>query len=314
MSRRRYARVTMKSMPCQRVQRVLGACFAVSVLITQLPLQAQAIDAPYVIEQLGRSPVIGSIRSTAVLRAHAHELIAASKTLDLTQGESDALSDALLHYPKLFGYGPIPRHLDAMTGGGPDGYHVIRNVIIPPNQYGWELAFSHGTTRTVFYIPNRCGNVSIVRSYVPAPATPPPAGTPIPAASPLAAPTPAELITTPPAFIPSPTPVPANPWRGYAIPLYIIGACIIADLVTHKPWCGFGTGHGGGGTPPGHHAKPTPTPKPTPRVVPSLAPGPTPKPTATPKPTPSPSASASCGPTPAAQFSIRGVSGRGSEK
>ncbi len=261
--------------------------------------------------------MIGSVPSTAELRAHARELIAASKTLGLTQGESDALSDALLHYPKLFGYGPIPRHLDAMTSGGPNGYHAIRNVIIPPDQYGWELAFSHGTTRTVFYIPNRCGNVSIVRSYVPAPATPPPAGTPIPAASPLAAPTPAELVTTPPAFIPSPTPAPANPWRRYAIPLYLIGACIIADLVTHKPWCGFGAGHGGnGGTPIAHK----PTPKPSPHVVPSLGPGPTPKPTPPPTlppptPTPKPSASASCGPTPASvQFSIRGVSGRGSEK
>jgi hypothetical protein len=286
----------------QKARRLFCAAFAAAVILSQVSLYAQADSSqPHVIYRLGNYPVIGSVRSTAMLRSHARELIEAAKQLDLTAGESDALSDALLHYPQLFGYGLIPRHLDAMTSAGPHGYEAIRNVIIPPDQYGWQLAFSHGNRRTVFYIPNRCGNVSLVRTHEvavsPAHAPPPPAIPP--AAPPVTAPPP--VPTQPPAAPPTPvvTAPPPPPNHAWLIPIYIFGACIIADLAAHKPWCGFGPPHGGGGgTPPHAKPSPTPTPRPRPSIIPSIGPGPTPKPT--PRPTPTPTATPVPTPTPTA--------------
>ena len=263
-----------------------AALISLSLVLLEIPTSAQTV-----IPRLGVSPVIGPVTSTARLRAHRKELLAAAKTLNLTDGEYYALKGEL-DDPRVLQYGLIPRHLDAMTSGGPSGdFHAIRNVIIPANQYGWPLAFSHGNKRTDFYIPNACGNVSIVRSKIPkvAPISTSPVPTPVPptAAPPTQAPPPTPAPTPMAAVTPGPNKkFFARYWPAIA---GLVLICATQMRIGDFRLCSFG-GHGSKPTPgprpttstnPGP-PPPTPTPiPPTPTPIPAT---PTPKPTCTPKP------------------------------
>jgi len=284
------------------LRRAFGVITTLAFIIVALPTNAESSD-PVVISHLGRYTVAGSaLPSTALLRARRSRLLAAAKTIPLTQGEYEALS-AELTKPTVLQYGPIPRRLDAMTSG-PAPYHAIHNVLIPPNQHGWHLTFSHGIHRTDIYIPNACGNVSVVRTIerprkvaaarfkrkppMEAPAPLPPTAAPAP-----------EL--TPP---PTPTPGPNKKFLARYWPELgaLLIACVTQVKIGNFRLCSFG-GHGSHSTPapkPSITGAPGPTPKPTATPTPVHSPTPTPVPTPTPTPyhTPTPTPVPTPTPTP----------------
>ena len=177
-------------------------------MVVALLIASAPTSAATVITKLGKSPVTVPLHSTAELVAHRRQILAAAKTLKLTQGETETLTDALDNMPSLFQYVVLPRHLDAITGMGPHGYEALFDVTIPANSHGWVLAYSYGSKRTLFYIPAACGNISIVRSLaLPVPAVhhkppvviPPTETPPVPLVA-------AEAVAPPPApaFAPNP--------------------------------------------------------------------------------------------------------------
>src|SRR5579883_1123037 len=292
------------------LRRAFGVITTLAFIIVALPTNAESSD-PVVISHLGRYTVAGSsLPSTALLRARRSRLLAAARTIPLTQGEYEALS-AELTSPTVLQYGPIPRRLDVMTSG-PAPYHAIHNVLIPPNQHGWHLTFSHGIHRTDIYIPNACGNVSVIRTIehpkkvaaarfvrkpVEAPAPLPPTAAPAP-----------ELTPTP--LPPTPTPGPNKKFLARYWPELgaLLIACVTQVKIGNFRLCSFG-GHGSHSTPapkPSVTGAPGPTPKttatpthgPTPTPVPSSTPTPVHSPTPTPIPSPTPTPYNTPTPTP----------------
>src|SRR5579872_4733698 len=274
---------------------------SLSLLLVEMPTSAQTYP-PVVLKRLGRYPVVPSVESTARLRASRRTLLAAAKTIPLTPDEYDALA-AELAQPRVLQYGLIPRHLDAMTSG-PAPFHALHNVTIPPKQYGWHLTVTHGVHRSDIYIPNACGNVSVVRSIEkakppvrrrgtsvktsPQPSALPPTQAP----SPTASPSPAAALT--------PTPPPRKNktflQRYWPVLAGVVVLCLSQTRIGNFRVCSFG-GHGSHGStpapkpsssgPPGPPPPPhSPTPKPTTTPIPS--PTPTSHPTNTPPPTPPP--------------------------
>ena len=106
--------------------------FSVVLMVVALLIASAPTSAQTVITKLGKSPVTAPLHSTAELVAHRRQILAAAKTLKLSQGETETLTDALDNMPSLFQYVVLPRHLDAITGMGPNGYEALFNVTIPP--------------------------------------------------------------------------------------------------------------------------------------------------------------------------------------
>jgi hypothetical protein len=288
-----------------------ASVISLSLVLVTMPTTAQTYP-PIVLKQLGRYPVVPSVSSTARLRAHRRALLAAAKTIPLTQGEYDAL-DAELRDPKVLQYGLIPRHLDAMTSG-PAPFHALHNVTIPPKQYGWHLTYSHGVHRTDIYIPNACGNVSVVRSIEKAQTRRARSPLPTPAYSPLAQPSELPPTASPvplasPQSTPAATPTPKKKTflaRYWPVLAGIVALCVTQTRIGNFRLCSFG-GHGSHNSPapkPSASFQPGPPPhSPTPAPTMSSQPGPpphtpTPSPTQTPNSTPTPMPSWTPMPTP----------------
>jgi hypothetical protein len=179
-----------------------------------LPAAAQS----HVIAQLGTAPLVGQVASTSQLQNDVRRQRAifeeAGTGLGLTPAEFVQFEQRIAD--RQLSYVTIPRHLDAMSWRTGSRVHVLRDVIIPADTHGWEVdVVEHGQILALF-IPNKCGNLSLLRrpapalarapqaapvqavanvappTPTPAPATPPPAA-PAPAAAPVASPTPAPI-------------------------------------------------------------------------------------------------------------------------
>ncbi len=284
--------------------------FSVALLIVALLIGSAPTSAQTVITRLGRAPVTTTLHSTAQLVAHRQQILAAAKTLKLTQGETETLTDALDNTPQLFEYVVLPRHLDAMTGSGPNGYDAIFNVTIPANTHGWALAYSYGSRRTLFYIPAACGNISIVRSLalpVRAVHRKPPVVIPATETPPAAVISAEQVAAAPaPAFAPNP-----GFWARYGpilggILVPIVGCAFAGLLFASRRAADYSAASQTDATPFGKPSRPTPTPVTSPTPHPTMTPHPTPTPvftptphpTMTPHPTPTPVVTPTPHPTP----------------
>ena len=140
-------------------------------------------------------------------------------------------------------YGVLPHHLDAMAGRHRSGQvYALRNVEVPAATMGWKVTLADGAT---VWVPQRCGNLSMVRAPRRVAAVPrkPFANTPAYGYHP--APTP--VVFTPPVGsgnsvpVPAPVAAPAAPApivaKGSALPFLGLLFPAIAGLL-----------HGGGHT------------------------------------------------------------------
>ena len=145
---------------------------AVAVLLVAsmgLPAMAQPIE----IATLGRAPLMGQSTNPAELQYNVKKnealLRRAGMDLGLTTEQYEQFRLALeVGRPN---WVTVPRHLDAMTWASGGQVHVLRDVIIPPNQKGVEVDLHSGDKIISLFLPAKCGNLSVIRRSVPHVAT-----------------------------------------------------------------------------------------------------------------------------------------------
>jgi hypothetical protein len=185
------------------------------LLCIALPLPAAAQS--HVVAQLGTAPLIGQVASTSDLqqdvRAQRTVFEAAGTGLGLTPEQFAIFARRIAD--RQVAYVTIPRHLDAMSWRSGGRVHVLRDVIIPAGTHGWEVDLvDHGQILALF-IPNKCGNLSLLRRPAPALARSLPPQH-VANVAPPPAPAPAAPATPAPVFAPAPVPESASTPAPYA--------------------------------------------------------------------------------------------------
>lgn len=245
------------------------------VLCTALPLPALA--QTHVIAELGTAPLIGQVASTQQLQNDVREQRAvfaeAGLGLGLTPAEFAQFQQRIQN--RQLAYVTIPRHLDAMSWRSGGRIHVLHNVVIPARTRGWEVdVVEHGQILALF-IPNKCGNLSLIRKPAPALAqakTPPPQ---VAAAELTPAPSPTPAPTVAPAATPAPAAATPAPYQSVAAttgPTHHVRAWPLLLLI---PIVAALASHGGGTSVPPVTSSPViaaPPPPPGPVVCPSPTP------------------------------------------
>ena len=247
-------------------------------------MQILAILAAVVLTALGRAPLsphpLHDVQQ-ALSFIETPRFDAALSALGLPHGPND-------FYGVTVGEVTIPRHLDGMAFYQ-NGVQVLHDVRIPANTRGWKLmhyvrSVDHYTMDryTFLYMPEVCGNLSVIRvTPHPHDSVPvwraekplPPPG-PVPTLIPLAPP----AVTEPPA----PTVTHRTPWW---LALALIPVAFIGGSHHDSPDVGIIPR-------PSPTWRPLPTPTPTYTTIPRPTPTFTPLPTPTPHPTPTPKPSA----------------------
>lgn len=200
------------------LQRVLAL-----VLCAALPLPALA--KTHVIAELGTAPLIGQVASTTQLKHDVRNdrnlFLAAGRGLGLTPVEFTAFEQQIVNGNLT--YVTIPRKLDAMSWRSGAHVHVLHDVLIPANTKGWEVDIAEAGQTVALFIPNKCGNLSLVRRRVPMVANITPVQEP---------PVPAVVDTAQSAPPPAPAPAPSPPPVAMPVPY---AAAAMSTPSTHQP-------------------------------------------------------------------------------
>ena len=101
-------------------------------------------------------------------RVHAKLFSDAATRIGLTTKEYSSFRDALLEGRAI--YVKLPRHLDAMAGSHHGHAYAVKHVVLTSDVMGWEVALNNGT---FVYIPQICGNLSVLHRPVVAHRKPP---------------------------------------------------------------------------------------------------------------------------------------------
>lgn len=149
--------------------RIVFARFLLVPIILALGV-TPALAKPTVIAELGTAPLLGPSGSTAQMRARvaANQVFvaAAARKVGLSAKEYAHFNAAIAS--SQVAWVTVPRHLDAMSWRSGSRVHVLHDVIIPAGTHGWEVELRSGNERVAVYMPAACGNVSVVRTVVPA--------------------------------------------------------------------------------------------------------------------------------------------------
>ncbi len=174
--------------------RIMRAFIALSYLFTLFGAPARA---QHVLPVLGTAPLLGRMNSTAELQERVSErrtmFETASEDLGLTGAETQELeakiADGRVRWVM------VPRHLDEMTWAWDGSVYMYRDVIIPADEYGWEVDIPVGAVVHALFIPAACGNLSLVERSRPVAYVPPPPSQPPPQPAPEC---PAGMVGAPP--------------------------------------------------------------------------------------------------------------------
>jgi hypothetical protein len=229
--------------------------FSVFALLLALLLPTVCTAAPRTLSwnQLTEGSLLGQVRSTAELQrdflTQKTLLASASSRLGLSRDDFDTLQREIeLGHVR---YVTVPRHLDGMAGANAGVPFVDRDIIIPAGVHGWEVDLQKRYVTIHVFLPNTCGNISILsgpRPYRVAAARYP-VPTPAPAAPQLAfTPTPAPIVTPTPSAVATAVPVAVASAMPAAAPSRHLGwlAALVVPLIL-----GFsGGGHSGSASAP----------------------------------------------------------------
>ena len=222
-----------------------------AILIAAFPLPA--LCAPHVIAELGTAPLLGSVASTGALQsdvASNERLFAEAGThLGLSSQEYAQVRERIARGDLT--YVVIPTHLDAMSWSSRGKVHVVRDVVIPAHTYGWETDLRESDQTVAVFIPNKCGNLSVIRKRLPIVAAAPIRHHMVLASAPAAPMIPVSDAAPAPAPTPMPQVAAAPPLEGVAEKI-----APVAAPVHHFAWAflaipllgliGFHGGSGGG--------------------------------------------------------------------
>ncbi len=101
-------------------------------------------------------------------RVHAKLFSDAAQRIGLKGSEYDEFRGALLEGKAV--YVRLPRRVDAMSGSRRGSVYAVRNAVMTTNTMGWRVALADGN---VVYVPQVCGNISLLRPVHVAKATAP---------------------------------------------------------------------------------------------------------------------------------------------
>jgi hypothetical protein len=90
-------------------------------------------------------------------REHSKIFSESARKVGLTGSEYTEFQQALLDGKAV--YVRLPAHVDAMAGLHRGHPYAVKSVLVPANTLGWKVALSDGT---LVYVPQICGNISIV--------------------------------------------------------------------------------------------------------------------------------------------------------
>lgn len=181
------------------------------LLCVAMPLPA--IAHTHVIAELGTAPLVGRVASTAELQTDVKRqraiFASAGRGLGLTASQFAQFEERIAN--RQLTYVTIPRHLDAMSWRSAGRVHVLHDVVVPAGTKGWEVDLLDGGQILALFVPNRCGNLSLLRR--PAPVL---ARAPAPAPAVHAAPPP-QVAATQDLLGPAPAPATPAPYASAAM-------------------------------------------------------------------------------------------------
>lgn len=102
-------------------------------------------------------------------REHARLFTDAANRIGLTPGEYQEFRNALLDGKAV--YVRLPKRMDAMSGARHGSVYAVRNAVMNESVLGWSVALANGST---VYVPQVCGNISLLRHTAVAVAKPRP--------------------------------------------------------------------------------------------------------------------------------------------
>jgi hypothetical protein len=138
--------------------------FRATAMTVALVSVATPVFASTQIAVLGRAPLVGRIASTTQLRHDVGQydarFAAVASAMGLTPAEyRDFRREIAVGHPA---YVTIPRHLDYTSSYYNGAAHVMRDVVIPADQHGWEIDIVAKHRTLALFIPNVCGNLSLI--------------------------------------------------------------------------------------------------------------------------------------------------------
>lgn len=135
-------------------------CAALVVICSLFPAFGQADVAV----NLHADRLLGQANSAVALNARVAQLgpryDEAVRKAGLTSDEQQQLRDAIAD--RVMQFGPMPRRVDVMTAYKHGRVYTVRNAVMPAHTMGWYLVMNEDTVTRIVYIPQVCGNVSVI--------------------------------------------------------------------------------------------------------------------------------------------------------
>jgi hypothetical protein len=138
--------------------------FRTTAMTVALVTIATPVFASTDIAVLGRAPLVGQIASTTQLRhdvgQYDSRFAAVASSMGLTPAEyRDFRREIAVGHPN---YVTVPRHLDYTSSYYNGSAHVLKDVVIPAGTHGWEIDLVEKHRVLALFIPNVCGNLSLI--------------------------------------------------------------------------------------------------------------------------------------------------------
>lgn len=109
-------------------------------------------------------PITSTAELHEDLRRYARRYREAAHNVGLTPREYDRFLASIRE--RRAGYARIPRYLDAMSWASGDRVFAVRNVEIPEGTFGWWVRIVEDHDVVDVFIPNRCGNLAVIRTPI----------------------------------------------------------------------------------------------------------------------------------------------------
>ncbi len=139
---------------------------ALSALLLGIAVPAPAVAQPHVIADLSEGALLGPIASTTQLqadfRANQALISRAGDRLGLTSADMVKVRSAIARGNVR--YVIMPHHLDGMAGAYAGHAFAVHDAVVPAKVYAWEVDVEEPDAVVQVFVPNKCGNISYIRS------------------------------------------------------------------------------------------------------------------------------------------------------